>query len=621
MACYNEELSYLRELAAEFAQAHPKIARRLGMQAGEIGDAYVERLIQAFAFVASRMRMKLDARFPDFTRALLQCLYPNYLAPTPSMGVVRLYPDHAKGALATGARLPRGSLFASEVPDGARSACQFRSTQDVTLYPLEIVSARLTGIPPDIPALERYVREDRKVRAALRLRLRSTSSVTIGQLRGLDRLPVYLAGDVRVASQLFELLHTAGAASILAAPGGFAGAEQALHAVRHEAVVHEGLGLHQTMLPLVWPKFHGHNLLHEYAACPERFYFFTLTGLEAGLRRIGGRDVEIVVLLDRPAGDLAAQVDVSHFALFCTPVINLFPVTIDRLKLPEDRTPAPLIVDPLAPADHEVFSIEAMSGFTHKESAGSEFHPLYEALASDEKGSAGRYFVATREPAPCTDVTRRYQTRAVYAPSDVLVSLVDAGGAPGHEDIRFISAQAWVTHRDLPGLLSVNGISDLRPVVSAPVTSVGLIRPLTAPKAALAHGASAWRLIRQLSFNHLPLEDASGAGLRDLLLMYETGDNPRFVQQVRSIVGVEMQTVTRRLPGEGELMFGCGTACTLTVDEIALAGESPYLLGLVLEHYLARHVSMHTFVQTSLRSMQRGLIAQWPPCMGTRSAA
>jgi type VI protein secretion system component VasA len=90
---------------------------------------------------------------------------------------------------------------------------------------------------------------------------------------------------------------------------------------------------------------------------------------------------------------------------------------------------------------------------------------------------------------------------------------------------------------------------------------------------------------------------------------------------VQGIVGVEVLTVTRRLPeGEGPV-FGCGTGCMLTVDEAGLAGESPYLLGLILEHYLARHVSTHTFVETSMRSIQRGPVAQWPPRMGTRSAA
>lgn len=34
--------------------------------------------------------------------------------------------------------------------------------------------------------------------------------------------------------------------------------------------------------------------------------------------------------------------------------------------------------------------------------------------------------------------------------------------------------------------------------------------------------------------------------------------------------------------------------------------------------YLARHVSINTFVQTRLQSMQRGEVAAWPVRMGNR---
>jgi type VI secretion system protein ImpG len=62
---YSGELLYLRELAGEFARQHPKIARRLGMQAGEIGDPYVERLIQSAAMTFARMQMRIDEEFPS----------------------------------------------------------------------------------------------------------------------------------------------------------------------------------------------------------------------------------------------------------------------------------------------------------------------------------------------------------------------------------------------------------------------------------------------------------------------------------------------------------------------------------------------------------------------------
>src|SRR5271154_6876334 len=108
---YNQELIYMREMAGEFAQSHPKIARRLGMQAGEVADPYVERLIESFCFMSARMQIKLDAEFPRFTGRLLDVIYPNYVAPTPSMAVARFSPGQTEGSLVKGYRIERGSAL------------------------------------------------------------------------------------------------------------------------------------------------------------------------------------------------------------------------------------------------------------------------------------------------------------------------------------------------------------------------------------------------------------------------------------------------------------------------------------------------------------------------------
>lgn len=153
---YNRELIYMREMASEFAASHPKIARRLGMQGIEVADPYVERLIESFSFMSARMQIKLDAEFPRLTQRLLDVLYPNYLSPTPSMAVAQLHPNHGEGDFRRGFVVPRGTAFHAKVPDGEVTPCEFRSSQDVTLWPIEIVDAQLTGAPPDIPALDRY---------------------------------------------------------------------------------------------------------------------------------------------------------------------------------------------------------------------------------------------------------------------------------------------------------------------------------------------------------------------------------------------------------------------------------------------------------------------------------
>ena len=82
---YNRELSYVRRLAAEFAESHPKIAGRLRLSQDAIEDPHVARLIEAFAFLTARIRRKLDDDFPELTEALLNVLYPHYLSPVPSM--------------------------------------------------------------------------------------------------------------------------------------------------------------------------------------------------------------------------------------------------------------------------------------------------------------------------------------------------------------------------------------------------------------------------------------------------------------------------------------------------------------------------------------------------------
>lgn len=618
---YNQELIYMREMAGEFARSHPKIARRLGMQGGEVADPYVERIIESFCFMSARMQIKLDAEFPRFTERLLEVIYPNYVAPTPSMAVARLFPSPTEGNVVDGFLVERGSAFTARVPDGERTACQFRSGQDVTLYPLEIVDARLTGIPPDIPSLDRYVAADVQVRGALRLRLRMTGDANIADLKGLDRLPIYLAGDEQVASHLFELLHTAGIASLTGTPGELG---RAVHAVTANALVHEGLGTDQGLLPLTWSSFHGHNLLHEYFACPSRFYFFSLTGLEAGLRRISGKEAEIVILLDRAPEKLANLIDASRFALFCTPVVNLFRRRTDRIELSSAETEFHVVPSRLHPLDYEVFAVDSIWGQVAKTSAELPFRPLYQTLNNDE-GNYGRYFSLRRERRLMSDSARRYGTRTPYVGTETFVSLVDQNEAPYAEAMRYLSVDAWLTNRDLPSLVPRNGLSDLEVSESVPVDGIELIRAPSAPKAPYAERDMAWRLIRQLNFNYLPLGDmdhrAGGQGLRDLLRMFLTGEDESQQRQIQSLVGVKTKPVTRRLPGGGPLVFGRGIECSLTVDESGFSGTSPYLFGLVLEHYLARHVSINSFTQTELHSMQRGRVARWPVRMGTRGAA
>ena len=179
------------------------------------------------------------------------------------------------------------------------------------------------------------------------------------------------------------------------------------------------------------------------------------------------------------------------------------------------------------------------------------------------------------------------------------------------------------TNRDLPNLVPRNGFNDLRSPDSIPVVGVGLIRPPSAPRPPFAEGEMAWRLIRQLGFNYLSLTDLDhregGQGLRDMLRLFVASDDAAQLRQIDSLIGSKVKPVTRRLPGSGPIIYGRGVQCQLTVDEAGFSGISPYLFGVVLEQFLTRHVSVNSFTETELESIQRGRVHRWPVRMGTRS--
>jgi type VI secretion system protein ImpG len=614
---YNQELVAFLESGRDFAEAHPKIAAYLSQQPGEARDPYVERLVDSFCYLTARMRVKLDAEFPRFAARLLEVLYPNFAAPTPSMSVARFFPDASDKRLAAGYRIARGTQLVSRVAHGEQTACEFRTSQDVILYPLEIAGASLTNAPRELAALERFAPQDRAVHGALRLRLRTTGEATFADLHTLDHLPVYLAGEDHLASHLLELVHTCSVAVLVVDPA----SDERRAVVAAGAVAHDGLGPDQGLLPLAWSKFHGHNLLQEYFACPNRFHFFTLQELATALSGLRGREAEIVVLLDRSPGSLAGLVDASRFALFCSPVINLFRQRTDRVELSSGAPEIHLVPRRHAPLDYEVFAVDSVYGHFEDGVTTQVFRPMYQTL-NDDGGNYGRYFSLTREARIPSDRMRRHGSRTAYLGTEAYLSIVDQQAAPYREDLRFLSADAWVTNRDLPMLVPRDGIDDLVGAEDAPLASVGLVHAPSPPRPPFAGREAAWRLIRQLNFNFLPFEEIDhregGLAMRDLLRLYAAGNDAAQQRQIESLVGVKTRPVSRKLTGKGPLVFVNGIEYVLTVDESGFSGLSPYLLGVILEQFVMRHAAINTFTQTELHSMQRGCVMRKPMHTGPR---
>ena len=614
---YNRELQHLREVGTEFAREFPKVAGRLGLDEFECTDPYVERLFEGFAFLAARVQLKLDAQFPALTQHLLEALYPHYLAPTPSMTVVQFQPDSQQGNLAEGFTVPRGSLLRSQLAKGEQTPCEYRTAQDVVLYPLTVAEAQYLPNQGAIssaggPALP-------GIRAGLRLRLKTTAPLNIQALT-LDRLPIFVQGVGEIPYRLHELMASATQAVVLL-PGQRPVDWQ--ETIRDNPARPLGFAREESLLPLRPRAFRGYTLLQEYFAFPERFLFVELTSLQAGVRRCATPELDILWLFNRADPPLTHTVDEGNFALFCSPAANLFPKRTDRLLIDPCRDEQHIVVDRTRPLDFEVHSLQAVTGFGTQVGDEVEFLPLYGLKPLPTPGRPPAYYTLRREKRVLSARQRRQGARSSYVGSECYIALVDPSEAPYPGHLRQLGLEAWCTNRDLPLTLPVAaGHTDFTLQSGAPVTAIRCLAGPTKPRPSVAEGTTAWRLLNHLSLNYLSLVDNNptegAAALREMLGLYGDMTDPSVRRQVEGVLSVRSRNIVRRIDPRGPIVFGRGLGITLEFDPAAFEGMGFYLLGSVLEYFLSAFASINSFTETSIRGADRGETILWPTRIGQR---
>ena len=609
---YERELQHLREMGGEFARDFPKVAGRLGLETYACADPYVERLLEGFSFLAARVQLKIDAEFPRFTNHLLEQVYPQYLAPTPSMAVVQLQPDLTEGSLSAGFTVPRHSALRSLLGKGDQTTCEYRTAHEVTLWPVELVEARYFTYAGKLANVD--LSRIGTIKAGLRLRLKASAGLTFKDI-ALDKLPLYLRGSDALPGRMLEQL-LANAVGTVVMP---AREPAAWHHIAPRGTIRAlGFDDEHALLPCGPRAFRGYRLLQEYFAFPQRYLFAELGGLQPGLARCADKEIDIVVLFDRADPTLEQSVSAANFALFCTPAINLFPKRADRIHLSDRQHEYHVVPDRTRPMDFEVYQIDGVTGYGAGPDAQQSFAPFH--AANDLHGDATRraYYQVRRQQRLLSERQRREGPRSSYVGSEVFLSLVDANEAPYDTSLRQLGVETLCTNRDLPLSMPLGGPrTDFTMESGGPVRAVRCLDGPTAPAPSHAEGETAWRLVSHLSLNYLSLIDGErqqgAAALKDLLRLYCNAADLSGQRQIEALRSVTSAPIARRLPVPGPICFGRGLQITVELDDAAFEGAGVYIFGAVLEQFFAKYVSINGFTETRLRTAQRGLVVQWPP--------
>jgi len=596
---YDKELSYLRRVGAEFATSHPKIAGRLRLGADQIEDPHVSRLVESVAFLNARVRRKLEDDFPELTDSILGVLAPYFLAPIPSMSVVRFdcAPD-----LPGPVRVDRGTSLVTDTTYG--EPCRYRTAYDVDVLPVRVAAARLLGPPFEAP------RTPKSTISAGLLHVKLEPAHESGVLDGLvpQRLRFYLNGEFRHMVALYELILN-DTVEVAVATSPQAKNAQVLPA---DSISSVGFSDDENVLPDNSRTHPELRMLSEYFTFPHKFLFFDLDGIDAG---DAAGELHLFIYLRRSVPELEQLVGAETLALGCTPIVNLFERRAEPVRLTGRTSDIHLIADARHQLETEIYSVDSVAASAQK-GGRVEYAPFYGLRHDLDTSGDERYWHAMRRPTPRgeSDVDRG---------SEIYLSLVDDAFASSEPQGWVLETKVTCLNRDVPARLPFGG-GHPRLSFTKGGGAITKITCLTAPtqtrRPQRGRGAM-WKLVSMLSLHHASVAEGAQSAqfLRECLRLFTPQATSETRVAVEGVSEVESHRVVRRISAGGQSGFCRGLQVRITLDEERLRTTGLFLFGSILERFLAGACTINSFVETVVTTThQDGELRRWKPRSGSR---
>ncbi|RRW88791.1 type VI secretion system baseplate subunit TssF [Pandoraea apista] len=586
---YEAEMRYLREAGKEFARAHPDRARMLNMDRVGAVDPYVERLYEGFAFLTGRLRQKLDDELPELTEGLVSLLWPHYLRMIPSLSVVELRPNEAKlvnteivgaGIVVRSAPMAVPGEHPGDRPSSVQ--CDYRTTQAVALHPIRLTHASSA------------VRQDGK--SVLRMAF-SIAPTADRDETDLSRLRLYLSADSPTAFSMHLALTRQLDAVLMRVPEVRDG----------EAVSAPGICVTPTVFSAqerLWPKaenaFSGYQLLLEYFSFREKFLFIDLRGFDLASLPEAATQFELEFVLNAPYPS-DQPFDATNVRLFCTPVINLFP--LDAQPIDINHHDAEYRVLPAGRQnDHtEIYSVDEVEAY--------------------EQTSSERYCYE-----PFTTFKHRGGMLRHEAPERYFHARVRPGASGLQETWLVLGGHAWETMEALPEeslslqLTGTNGMLPRKTLQAATlselpstVPNVLGVRNLAAPTLTLYPPTGdrfQWRVLSHLAPNFLSLMNAEV--LRGALSLYDWTDAEQSELNRWRMDGIRWvsQSLIEEVSGGS---VERGSYIEVTLDAHAFVGEGDLMLfGELLHRFFEMYAEINLFTQLTVISLPSQTRIDWP---------
>ncbi|MFT8417237.1 MAG: type VI secretion system baseplate subunit TssF [Acetobacter sp.] len=571
---YEDELAYLRDMGEVFAQANPDVAGLLSRQSH---DPDIERLFEAFAFLTSRLRQRMDAGNPDYSHSLVSVFCPEYLRAIPSMTMLECAADPSGEVVV----LPAQTEILSQLVSGVQ--CRFRTCQ-----PLPVVPARISAVSW----------QERNRSTQLQLTLAVSGKAGLRELAG-HSLSLFLDGgrDRRIGRLLLQALLTDATSISVSTTEGF-------EARLPGTPAHVGFGDDGALLPWSSGTTPALRVMQEYLAFSSPFVAVTLPPLP-DVPEFTGNACTLTISFSRRIS-LPVLPEPADVRLNCVPAINLFEEKGEPVRLLPNRLEYRVRPARAQESNAQVYSVQTARGMSVNSQKIVDF-ATFGQFDHLRPSHSGHYFQVRVRPS------------VGGAGLDHWLSFIDGQEQLLLPAVNTVSTTLLCTNGARAAFIPVGGINK----VGKAVRYGGAIRnimPTTPEVQPPLNENMMWRLISVLAGSMQPLEHITALrALIDTLDFAARQDEQARLRQVNRVAALRSIS-TKAFDGMARGFPVRGLRTSLEVDGAGFSSRGDvYLFGLMLNTFFKLSKPVNTIWQFELCDVNDNSSILFPVCQGRTS--
>ncbi len=588
LSFFEKEISFLKKDVAQFSRKYPELAKKLNVHGSSIEDPDISRLIESVALLNARVHQKMEDDYPNLVRQLIRMLFPQVVCPLPSYSIMEFKVSEKSSAVE---RVPEGSLFTVK-DDGVET--HFSTCADLDLFPIDLYKVEIFEAPFNLYKPDKAVFSQ----SLLKVSFRSQDGETlISNIIG-DELVFYLDGELQDSYRLYDIIFSELDCMVLSVGKLEDGIELGCECVQPYSIEKE-----INILPYPVQGFGALSAINEFFNYTDKLRFISID-ISSFKHKLGNaNEMSLYMYFKNIPLALSRTITKDSFKLNCVPVVNLYPLEAEPLRVSGNKMKNTVITDVTNSYVH-TFSIDEIKDISTGK--GNKVTALYEDKYYDVESDLHYLFEQN------ISVSGEFKTH---------VTLVGSSKKNILDKERVFSVKVKAMMTDKVSLLSSQSDVNCLSALTLNYQPRMLKKPSSSLMNVLNDNVS-WDLIQHLNLNLSVIFSSCSPviELKNILSIYNRNDKAKNESWINSIVSLKMERVVSPARISNKSCYVQGSRIEMELNKSELNTGGLFIFIHTLDYFFSWFCGFNSFTQLDIRlDGVSGIYYSCPRRMGWRA--